>query len=826
MTYHHGWAYIEDADGPWRELFNHARTAAYLSRSTALGCGTILNVLDDGGCEAYRWAPTADVLTEESTGTPLLDESTGEWLIEGDGISPTGWLQRTFTSPATDPAPWYNASFPESGQALGFWITEWTGLDSGHIQRQMTQRGNYGAGGTFGAMGSMGREMGFEVILLGESEAALDYLYRWLDATLSSVCATCATDTLVLRRTCPDVNILTPDTVLDGVVEMRGVGLIAGMQWGAPPVERAGCFIRRVNFTMGATDPCMYGLCTDVPAVQTINWDACMTAANLSVTRTNCRPNCSEMSSLCRTVFDYTINDPSGGAPIIELVPPDYMGATIPIRIRTYANPNNLTPAQLCGAPLLAELYVASLPQYTELRYDVPGRRVEIRNAGTGDWINGFGYLGPNDVGVPRFFHSGCGKYTTIVEPADFCLANKVALPSLTTLSTTTSKAVPLMGGGIAVAGSFTTVNGITVNGLVKLTNAGYIAPGFNIGGTVGVSAAGSIPAVVEQPDGKILIGGLTFTSARGIAQNFIARLNADGSLDTGFNTGGTIGVSAAVRAIALQPDGKILIGGNFITARGTVVNRIARLNADGSNDATFNVGGTIGVDGAVFAIAVQSNGKIIIGGDFSTARGTTVNQIARLNADGTNDGTFNIGGTIGVSSTVLAIAIQPDGKIVIGGDFNFSRGTAVIRLARLNADGTNDATFNIGGTIGVSSLLRAIAIQPDGQILIAGQFLTARGTIVNSIARLNISGTVDTTFNTGGTVGADFNIESLFLQSDGRIVIGGAFSNVRGVSRPGVARLLPNGSLDPSFYTLEIFGGYLAQPAAAAQVRARMGCA
>lgn len=426
MTYHRGYLFMQELNGFQRELFNHARTAAYLTNSTALGCGSVFNVLDDGGCSSYPWVPPQTYgqgILWDSSGTYVLtDPDDGSLLIDAEEMAPNGWYKEVYNNPVDDPAPWYNSSFPESGQALGFWISEWTGLDSAHIQREVTQVGAYRGGGVMGALGSRSREMGFEVILLGESEKALDYLYRWLDATLSSVCATCATDTIILRRYCPEIDPLDLDTVADGAVEMRGVGLISGLQWGAPPVEQAGCFLRRVNFTMGATDPCMYGFCTDVAVTQAMDWDACFAAANLNPDRVNCRPSCSEMDGLCRLSFNYTVDDPSASAPIVTLTAPIVEAQSTPMRIRTYANPYGLTPEELCGAPLLGELYVAELPAYSELRYDVAGRRIEFRNPATGGWINGFAFIGPNDVGVPRFFAVGCGDYTTIVEPADFCL--------------------------------------------------------------------------------------------------------------------------------------------------------------------------------------------------------------------------------------------------------------------------------------------------------------------------------------------------------------------------------------------------------------------
>jgi uncharacterized delta-60 repeat protein len=223
------------------------------------------------------------------------------------------------------------------------------------------------------------------------------------------------------------------------------------------------------------------------------------------------------------------------------------------------------------------------------------------------------------------------------------------------------------------------------------------------VGGTVGVND--EVYALALQPDGKIIVGG-AFTTARGTVKNHIARLNADGSLDAGFNAGGTVGVSAPVYAIAVQPDDKVIISGSFITARGTTKNYIARLNADGSLDAGFNVGGTVGANSDVIALALQPDGKIIVGGAFTNARGVTQNRIARLNADGSLDTSFNVGGTVGVNGIVYALALQPDGKIIVGGAFTTARGAAQNRIASLDPDGGLSASalnnsMLVGGALG-----------------------------------------------------------------------------------------------------------------------------
>jgi len=381
-----------EENGNYAELFNHARTAAYLQGSTALGCGTVYGVLDDGGCSAYPWMPTDD---------------------------DSDYVEFFFTDPVSDDAPWYNSNYPESGEGLGFWITEWTGLDSGHIRRGLSPVGAYRGGGQLGASYSGAREMGFEVILLGESEAALDYLFRWLDATIASVCVTCATDSILIRRICP-TGTIDEDNADDGVVELREVGLLQGLSWGAPPVEQAGCFIRRANFTLAAQDPCMYTACTDISIDQSATWATCFAGDNVNTDRVNCRPSCSEMPGECRTTFDFTIDTVGASAPRILVAASD-TSTSVRYRIRVYSNDLALPPEDICGAPLLCELYVAPLPAYTELLYDVPGRQVLIRTAATGVFVSGYAYVEANDIGIPRFAGLGCGDFTVVVEPADFC---------------------------------------------------------------------------------------------------------------------------------------------------------------------------------------------------------------------------------------------------------------------------------------------------------------------------------------------------------------------------------------------------------------------
>jgi len=209
-------------------------------------------------------------------------------------------------------------------------------------------------------------------------------------------------------------------------------------------------------------------------------------------------------------------------------------------------------------------------------------------------------------------------------------------------------------------------------------------------------------------------------------------------SPDDGFNPG----ANNAVWTLVVQADGKIVVGGYFTTLGGAARNHIARLNPDGTLDTAF----TLGADEAVNTLAVQADGKIVVGGYFTTLGGAARNHIARLNADGTLDTTFNPG----ANGNVFTLAVQADGKIVAGGAFTTLGGAARDRIARLNPNGTLDTAFNPGA----SSEVDALAVQADGKIVVGGAFTTLGGSSRNFIGRLssNTAALQNLTVNTSGT--------------------------------------------------------------------------
>jgi uncharacterized delta-60 repeat protein len=332
--------------------------------------------------------------------------------------------------------------------------------------------------------------------------------------------------------------------------------------------------------------------------------------------------------------------------------------------------------------------------------------------------------------------------------------------------------------GRIICAGLFDDINGTTNSlGIARLNTDGSVDATFN----PGTSVDDGINSVAIQSDGKIILGG-GFTQYQGVSRPGITRINADGSLDTTFNPG--TGVNDQITSVALQPDGKAVIAGYFTTYNGTARNGMARLNANGTLDTTFNPGS--GVDYAVWSASVLTNGTILIGGGFTLYNGTSRRGVARINPNGSVDTTFNPG-TVSVNNLVRTVLVQPDGKVIIGGDFTTFNGISRNRIARLNADGTLDTTFSSGS--GANNSVECLALQPNGKLLIGGTFTTINSIARNSIARLLPNGNLDANFNPG--TGANGTVEALALQSDAKVVLGGTFTTFNGAADIRLARLL-----------------------------------
>ena len=290
------------------------------------------------------------------------------------------------------------------------------------------------------------------------------------------------------------------------------------------------------------------------------------------------------------------------------------------------------------------------------------------------------------------------------------------------------------------------------------------------------------IHCMLAQPDGKLLVGGWHDGGALAIEDPLfrggILRLNADGSPDAGFAVG--TGFDGPVEVIVLQPDGKILVGGAFLNFNGTPRKGIARLNATGTLDASFNVG--TGTGGTVFEIAPQADGRILLGGNFTTYNALPANRIVRLLSDGSYDPSFSAG--LGFNDNVVALSLQVDGKVLAGGSFTMVHGIPKNYLARLNADGSPDLVFN-DNTVqtGPNGAVTDIATGTAGTAFIAGVFTQFNGAISKPVVKVDGNGAPVSAFNMGESETAlTFHAERLHYDQPTNVLTAWSYADLRKV--------------------------------------------
>lgn len=405
-----------------------------------------------------------------------------------------------------------------------------------------------------------------------------------------------------------------------------------------------------------------------------------------------------------------------------------------------------------------------------------------------------------NSTGVVKVHYATAPG--TATSPADFTASSgDVTWASGDT--TDKSITIPLVADTIAEGSENFTVTLSAVTGGVVVdepsTTVSIIDPGGVDTQLVPDFINSYVTQTLVQPDGKILMIGY-FSAVGSASRSGIARLQSDGLADAAFNTGA--GANSTVYGLARQPDGKVLVVGDFTTMNGVARNKVARLNVDGTLDTTFNPGS--GADSTVSAILVQPDGKLLIGGRFLNYNGTPREYLARLNADGSLDTSFTGPDFAGIGGwSVAALALQADGKALVAGSFYFTAGGASI--CRVTTTGARDTTFN-GPVKGATSAadfntlnsIDSIAVQLDGKILIAGGFGAYNSTVRCGLARLTTTGALDTAFP--ATSNSQCECRSVLVQPDGKILVGGTFTNFNGASAAHLVRLSSAGVVDTVF--------------------------
>lgn len=371
------------------------------------------------------------------------------------------------------------------------------------------------------------------------------------------------------------------------------------------------------------------------------------------------------------------------------------------------------------------------------------------------------------------------------------------------------------------------------------LLSAGDLDPTFGIGGRAITDLGGtdSIQAMAQQADGKVVAVGCT---NNGSNMDFgLVRYNSSGSLDTSFGAGGIVktdignGSGDYAHDVAIQADGKIVVVGQTNTTSGGFDFAVVRYNANGSVDTSFGgnkakgkvvvdfaTSGKLGSTDTARRVALQSDGKIVVAGE-----GRLGFAMARLTTTGTLDTSFDGDGKVVTlfpgnnSARGYGLALQPDGKIIMAGQVN----SLGLGLARYNPNGSLDTSFGTAGevTLGSSGVTDswycAVGVQTNGKILVTGsEYVSTHYDAV--LVRLNANGSLDTTFAAGGILvtalnssGGDAELNSLAIQSDGKIVVGGTSG-----SATATARVNTDGTMDSTFgsggiVTTDFGGGSLA---------------
>lgn len=344
--------------------------------------------------------------------------------------------------------------------------------------------------------------------------------------------------------------------------------------------------------------------------------------------------------------------------------------------------------------------------------------------------------------------------------------------------------------GKLILGGNIDSVNGVAVNGIVRLNTNGSVDPTFNFNPPTSYLANNG-PKIKLIEGGKMLVTGMyvDFDSTQVIRGADFICLNNDGSLNSGFHAG----ISGS-DGFDVQNDGKIIVVGNFsrFYENGNYVNippGIIRLNANGSRDLSFQAGTGFHnlISGGVWIdnITVLSNGKYLAGGKFSIYNGKSSNNFVRINSNGSYDSTFNIGTGFDIQ-TKKSIELS-DGKYLIAGDFNYFNQAAVGGIVRLNSNGSRDTSFFSGIPF---NIINEMIRKPDGKILLGYDVVFGVTGYPRGIIQLNENGTRDNSFNVGNGINQYGDVESICVQSDNNVMVGGYFTSYNNIATNPIIRL------------------------------------
>lgn len=347
----------------------------------------------------------------------------------------------------------------------------------------------------------------------------------------------------------------------------------------------------------------------------------------------------------------------------------------------------------------------------------------------------------------------------------------------------------------IILTGGYSSFNASLANKIMKILPSGSVEPSFAPG------IYDNVFDLALTSDQKVIaIGNFYYWSTVANSQESIVRINPDGTRDTSFTIGSSFNPVQTATTLAIQSDGKIVIGGNFNSYSGNSSPKIVRLNSNGTYDNTFITG--TGFNGAVNDVAVLSDGSIVVVGDFTSYNGTTgVNRIAKLSASGVLESAFKINVGSGFVSSVRVVKEIPGVGIMVGGafgSFNGSTANGIVCLT-LNGNLCSGISLGIGATNGPQpGEVKDIALLNSSTLLLAGAFTEFNSLSAKNLVALNLDGSRSNQFV--NFKGLDLDVNGILIQADGKVIIGGEFTLYDPIKVNGVAKFSSDKTLDEDF--------------------------
>ncbi len=437
-----------------------------------------------------------------------------------------------------------------------------------------------------------------------------------------------------------------------------------------------------------------------------------------------------------------------------------------------------------------------------------------LPGSGVAGVVNAFAFDGQGNVYVGGVFGAVGGVSTAV----NYIARYNVQTNSWSTLGTDTSNGVRV-GNGVSlgivnalaidrqgrlyVGGTFLQAGGVSANGVARFDPATNTWSALGTGTQIGERGAGEVRALAVDGQGRVYVGG-SFTQAGGVTANNVARFDPQANSWSALGTGAQNGVDGTVRALAVDGQGRLYVGGSFTQAGGVSANRVARFDPQANSWSALGTGSSNGLSdiiSAVYALAVDGQGRVYVGGDFTQAGGVSANNVARFDPQANSWSALGTGSGNGVNRAVGALAVDGSGRVYVGGTFLQAGGVSANAVARFDPQANSWSTLGTGtqngvsfnfGQLAFSGIVNALAVDGQGRVYVGGLFTQAGGVSANNVARFDPQANSWSALGTGAQNGVSGGVNALAIDGSGRVYLGGFFIQAGSIISNQVTRFDP----------------------------------